>query len=262
MLRSALKVAATILVAIGLLVSVPAGEAPALGKQKARAVSKKESSKKTAGSSKTGRDSKRAGRSSKKRTDKRSKRSEAVAKKAKPKPPVQTAKRGKNEDSERRASSRTESELSTRASREPSRRTPDPSDEADVDGEEESEPPAPRPANRLVGEIAPGRVIEIQNALIKAGVLTGPPTGVYDQTTFAAMSAFQSRNGFDATGMPTAKALKALGVRKNSGLGTSAPSSALESTALDSPSQSTPSQSAPRQQPQPTVVLDPTAPRP
>ena len=115
----------------------------------------------------------------------------------------------------------------------------------------------PRPANRLVSSISPARVIEIQNALIQKKVFTGPPNGVYDQATFSAMSAFQIRSGLGATGMPTADTLKALGVRKNSGLGVSSPTHVLESTALDRANQS-----VPRPQPQPSVVQDPTASEP
>jgi peptidoglycan hydrolase-like protein with peptidoglycan-binding domain len=96
-----------------------------------------------------------------------------------------------------------------------------------------------------VSEIAPGRVTEIQNALVKAGVFAGPATGVYDQSTFEAMTTFQSRHGFGATGMPTAEALKALGVRKNSGLGITTPSVVLRSTAPSAAA------SQPAQSPQP-----------
>src|SRR5205085_8865741 len=103
----------------------------------------------------------------------------------------------------------------------------------------------PRPANRYVSTINSGRVSEIQSALIKLRLMEGPPNGVYDQATFSAMQSFQARQGFETTGMPTARALKALGVRKSSGVGTTTPAQVLQSTA--------PARPAP-QAPQPTPV--------
>jgi peptidoglycan hydrolase-like protein with peptidoglycan-binding domain len=106
-----------------------------------------------------------------------------------------------------------------------------PTSDDDDESLAEDKPALPRPANRFVSDIAPGRVTEIQNALMKAGVFAGPATGVYDQTTFDAMTTFQARRGFGATGMPTAEALKALGVRKNSGIGLTTPAVVVQSTA-------------------------------
>ncbi|HWN98076.1 MAG TPA: peptidoglycan-binding domain-containing protein [Blastocatellia bacterium] len=65
---------------------------------------------------------------------------------------------------------------------------------------------------------APGipteRVTEIQNALIKAGYLDGPPSGQYDDSTVDAMKQFQSKSGMPGNGLPSAPALKKLGVSK------------------------------------------------
>jgi hypothetical protein len=77
------------------------------------------------------------------------------------------------------------------------------------------------------------------------------------------MSAFQARQRIETTGMPTARALKALGVPKNSGYGTSSPARVVNATAPGAPSPSTTTGGgetpAPRSQPQPTVVIDPTS---
>ncbi|MFY9607985.1 MAG: peptidoglycan-binding domain-containing protein [Blastocatellia bacterium] len=68
----------------------------------------------------------------------------------------------------------------------------------------------PRPAPGIPTE----RVTEIQNALIKAGYMDGPPSGEYDEPTIEAMKQYQVRSGMRATGMPSAPALKKLGVSK------------------------------------------------
>lgn len=112
----------------------------------------------------------------------------------------------------------------------PSRRAPvKPPVDVDLDGTADTA--GPRPANRTVQDIPSSRVIEIQSALIREGVLAGPANGVYDSATFEAMSAFQQRKGLTQTGMPTAHSLKALGVRKNSGTATVTPSVLVNSTA-------------------------------
>jgi Putative peptidoglycan binding domain len=73
------------------------------------------------------------------------------------------------------------------------------------------------------GGIPPERVVEIQNALIKAGFLSGPASGQYDDATVQAMKGFQAANGFPMTGTPTAPALKKLGVSKRSNDGFAMP---------------------------------------
>ncbi len=60
--------------------------------------------------------------------------------------------------------------------------------------------------------LEPHRVRQIQRALIQAGYLTGPPTGVWDQATTDAMRRYQAANGFDVTGLPEAKPLMKLGL--------------------------------------------------
>ena len=71
--------------------------------------------------------------------------------------------------------------------------------------------------------IPPERVTEIQRALIKMGYLDGPPSGQYDDGTVEAMKQFQSANQLPATGMPSAHALKRLGVSKRSNDGYAVP---------------------------------------
>ena len=65
------------------------------------------------------------------------------------------------------------------------------------------------------GGISTERVLEIQKALIKRGYLEGEgATGVYDETTRQAMKRFQMANNLSASGLPSAHALKKLGVSK------------------------------------------------
>lgn len=56
------------------------------------------------------------------------------------------------------------------------------------------------------------RVVEIQQALAQKGYLTGEPTGAWDDATYEAMRRFQAAHRIDATGYPTAHALKLLGL--------------------------------------------------
>ena len=67
------------------------------------------------------------------------------------------------------------------------------------------------------------RVVEIQNALIKAGYISGTPSGEYDNSTVEAMKQFQSDNGLDKTGRPSAHSLKKLGVTKRANDGYAVP---------------------------------------
>ena len=76
-----------------------------------------------------------------------------------------------------------------------------------------------RPAPGIPSE----RVTEIQNALIKAGYLDGPPSGQYDEPTIGAMKQFQSKSGLPGNGMPSALALKKLGVSKRTNDGYAVP---------------------------------------
>jgi hypothetical protein len=196
MYRTSVRLAAALLLAVGLLFSNAPGAGAAARKKprtEAKASAKKPSKKDSKKESK---------KESKKRDDRTAKR-----KKADTRSRTVAKKSSKKDDEDARA---------TRRRREQPRPVVA-SKASDVDEEEAEEPAGPRPANRLVADIAPTRVVQIQNALIQKGLLVGPPTGVYDQATFSAMATFQSRNGWNANGNPTADALKALGVPKNSG---------------------------------------------
>ena len=61
-------------------------------------------------------------------------------------------------------------------------------------------------------QVAPGRVEQIQQALIEAGALHGTPSGHWDAETRDAMSRYQEENGFGVTGLPDAKSLMKLGL--------------------------------------------------
>jgi peptidoglycan hydrolase-like protein with peptidoglycan-binding domain len=73
-------------------------------------------------------------------------------------------------------------------------------------------------------------VTEIQTALIKLGYLEGPATGQYDDTTVEAMKQFQADNRLPRTGLPSASALKKLGVSKGSNDGYAVPVSRVSET--------------------------------
>ena len=84
----------------------------------------------------------------------------------------------------------------------------------------------PRPAPG----IPPERVTEIQTALIKAGYMDGPASGLYDDATIEAMKEFQARNGMSQTGLPSAPLLKKLGVPKRSNDGYAVPVNSVSET--------------------------------
>ncbi|MEY4166622.1 MAG: hypothetical protein RIR52_446 [Acidobacteriota bacterium] len=67
---------------------------------------------------------------------------------------------------------------------------------------------------RVSTRIDSGRVIEIQNALRERGIYEGEPSGVYDESTIESMRQFQLREKINATGYPTAHALKRLGLAR------------------------------------------------
>ena len=71
--------------------------------------------------------------------------------------------------------------------------------------------------------IAPERISEIQNALIKLGYLEGEASGQYDEKTIEAMKQFQAENKLPQSGYPSAHALKKLGVAKRSNDGYAVP---------------------------------------
>jgi peptidoglycan hydrolase-like protein with peptidoglycan-binding domain len=69
-------------------------------------------------------------------------------------------------------------------------------------------------SHKLHGQqaIAPERVSEIQQALIKEHYLTSPANGEWDSTTVAAMQKFQADQGWQTKLMPDSRALKKLGL--------------------------------------------------
>lgn len=85
---------------------------------------------------------------------------------------------------------------------------------------QESDVAAPRP---VASGISTERATEIQEALIKHGYLEGPASGQYDEKTAEAMKQFQQANKLPATGLPSAHALKRLGVSKRSSDGYAVP---------------------------------------
>jgi peptidoglycan hydrolase-like protein with peptidoglycan-binding domain len=60
--------------------------------------------------------------------------------------------------------------------------------------------------------IAPERVTEIQQALIREHYLSSPANGEWDDTTVAAMQKYQSDQGWQTRLMPDSRALKKLGL--------------------------------------------------
>jgi hypothetical protein len=88
------------------------------------------------------------------------------------------------------------------------------------------DPVTPRPSSGISLE----RATEIQNALIKAGYLDGPASGQYDEATIEAMKDFQAANKLPATGLPSAPALKKLGVPKRSSDGYAVPVNKVSET--------------------------------
>lgn len=60
--------------------------------------------------------------------------------------------------------------------------------------------------------IQPERVMQIQQALIKAHYMSGDPSGKWDDTTRAAMQKYQADNGWQTKITPDARALVKLGL--------------------------------------------------
>lgn len=227
MLRSTLRLVAAVLLAVGLVCAPPVSlDANAKAKKAAAKTSSKKSSKKEVKrgkNAKTAKKEKSSKRGSKDRVAKSSKRND----RSRATKSTRSTRRGKNDDDNQVSRSRRTAPTPAPVAK----KTVDSFDGDDEDAEEAEEPPGPRPANRLVSDISSTRVTQIQAALIQKGFLTGPATGVYDQPTFQAMAAFQSRNGWNPNGNPTADALKALGVPKTSGRPLMTPARMLEATA-------------------------------
>jgi hypothetical protein len=76
-------------------------------------------------------------------------------------------------------------------------------------------PTAPRltkPKPRTPQGIDSARATQIQTALIKAGYLTGTPSGAWDAQTQAAMEKLQADNGWQTKLVPDSRALIKLGL--------------------------------------------------
>ncbi len=78
------------------------------------------------------------------------------------------------------------------------------------------------------------RTREIQTALIARNYMTGEPTGEWDSDTEAAMTKFQSDNGWQTKLMPDSRALIKLGLGPNKLPGVSGDSSSSYATAVPS----------------------------
>jgi hypothetical protein len=71
-----------------------------------------------------------------------------------------------------------------------------------------TKPAKPKTANGIDS----ARATQIQTALIKAGYLSGAPSGVWDTQTQAAMEKLQSDNGWQTKLVPDSRALIKLGL--------------------------------------------------
>ena len=80
--------------------------------------------------------------------------------------------------------------------------------------------------------IEDARATQIQTALIKAGYLTGQPSGHWDTQSQGAMVKFQSDNGWQTKLVPDSRALIKLGL----GPDNSSATSSTASTATPTPS--------------------------
>lgn len=71
-----------------------------------------------------------------------------------------------------------------------------------------------RRSRRENGQKAPtsGRIIEIQESLVKNGVYSGQPNGKWDASTVEAMKRFQAGHGLNPSGKLDAKTLQQLGL--------------------------------------------------
>lgn len=77
-----------------------------------------------------------------------------------------------------------------------------------------------------------GRATEIQQALIKAGYLTGEPSGHWDAASVAAMTKVQSDNGWQTKLVPDSRALIKLGLGPSNGNSASVPTPQPDTVAL------------------------------
>jgi peptidoglycan hydrolase-like protein with peptidoglycan-binding domain len=77
-------------------------------------------------------------------------------------------------------------------------------------GTRKGKPKARKPRGQLAME--PGRITEIQQALIRAHYLSGEADGKWDERTKAAMLKYQADQGWQTKLTPDARALKKLGL--------------------------------------------------
>ena len=83
--------------------------------------------------------------------------------------------------------------------------------------------------------IAPERATQIQTALIKAGYLTGTPSGTWDASSQSAMEKLQADNGWQTKIVPDSRAIIKLGLGPNStsaAVAGTAPAEMPEATSL------------------------------
>jgi hypothetical protein len=106
--------------------------------------------------------------------------------------------------------------------------------------------PKPVPKKASATSIDPERATQIQTARIKAGYLTGTPSGTWDAPTQAAMEKLQADNGWQTKIVPDSRAIIKLGLG----------SSTTSATAVaNTPSYETPGPgAAPEQTPVSTVT--------
>ncbi len=95
---------------------------------------------------------------------------------------------------------------------------------------------APKP--KVAQNISPERATEIQTALIKAGYLSGAPSGSWDTTTQSAMEKLQADNGWQTKLVPDARAIIKLGLGPNAA---TSGNSVLASSPAEYPESQTPS---------------------
>ncbi|HEY5057367.1 MAG TPA: peptidoglycan-binding protein, partial [Acidobacteriaceae bacterium] len=82
------------------------------------------------------------------------------------------------------------------------------------------------------------RATEIQAALIKAGYLSGSPSGHWDQDTIGAMTKLQAANGWQTKLVPDSRALIKLGLGPSAEATESATPSTQATASLGSPASS------------------------
>jgi peptidoglycan hydrolase-like protein with peptidoglycan-binding domain len=111
---------------------------------------------------------------------------------------------------------------------------------AQAHGTHKGKSKARRPRGQQAME--PGRVTEIQQALIREHYLSGEANGLWDERTKAAMQKYQANQGWQTKLLPDARAIKKLGLgpdysnainAKNSSFGDPPPVSTIPPTVTD-----------------------------